>query len=274
MAKRNGKKVADDLRVEPGELVETAAGAAASPSDPPSVEDRLAKLESLLAESNQIILQQASAIAIGVENAERLRKSRERLMRLEHKADEAKKAATEAKKAYETAVSEHFDLERDLDSPQQRLPFSAAIDEPARPDARPEPVADESWRGVSLDTFDLSKATVAKLFQANLTTVGELSDYLRPVASGYCRKLQDIDGIGAAKAEEIENALERFWMGQAVPRTFPTADANAEILAGVAEVEVGRAEDDEDNDDDVQDDRDVPMSEEEVASWGRDAGTF
>jgi hypothetical protein len=55
--------------------------------------------------------------------------------------------------------------------------------------------------------------------------------------------------------------------------SFPTADANAEILAGVEEVEAALTEEDEDSGDDDNDDRDVPMSEDEVASWRRVAGS-
>jgi len=38
-----------------------------------------------------------------------------------------------------------------------------------------------------------------------------ISDYLKPTGTGYCAKLTDIAGIGAAKAEMIEKALEKFW---------------------------------------------------------------
>lgn len=239
MARRNGKKAADDFRVGPGEPVDTyesaaAAAATARPDAPPaSIEARMAHLESILGEKDRLIRHQAAAIALGIEHAERLRKSRERVMHAERRADEAKKAAGEAKKAHEAAVAEHFDLERDLDSPQGRLPF------PAEPD-EPEEAGADAWRGVILDTLDLSPSTIARLFEANLATVGELCDYLTPGASGSCRRLQDIPGVGAAKVEEIEHALDRFWEAQASPVSSAAADANAEILAGVREVEAER----------------------------------
>lgn len=250
MGKRSAKKAMENFRVEPGELVDTyetaaAAVAAARPSDvPASIEDRLASLERQLDEQDRIIRQQSLALAIGIEHAERLRKSRQRVKQAEDEAEAAKKAASEARKAYESAVTEHFELERDLDSPQQRLPFAAEPEEPeARPAARPEPAAVEAWRGVFLDTLDLSMDTVAKLHEANLTTVGDLCDYLKPAPTGFRRNLREIDGIGAAKAEEIEDALEASWKGQASPVSSPAPDANAEILAGVQQAEAGRAGD-------------------------------
>jgi hypothetical protein len=290
MTKRNGKKPRD-LGSQPVEAGEAAAAAVATdptPADPPSIEERVAKLEELLGEKDRLILRQANALAIGVENAERLRKSRERVQRAEDRADDAKKAASEAKKAYETAVSDHFELEQELDSPQQRLPFTAELGDGAAPESggssgtSSTPTAsgapgggdgDQPWRRVILDTLELSRATVEKLHEANLTTVGELCDYLQPAPSGFCKSLTDIPGIGASKAAAIEEALDTFWEGQASPVSFPTADANAEILAGVEEVEAALTEEDEDSGDDDNDDRDVPMSEDEVASWRRVAGS-
>lgn len=65
---------------------------------------------------------------------------------------------------------------------------------------------DESWRDVEVGELDLPSGIVNALIGANLETIGQLADF----SAGDCQ-LIDIEGIGKAKAEKIENALEQFW---------------------------------------------------------------
>ena len=92
-----------------GNLFAPAAGPEPAPS--PSIEDRVAALEAKLAEAQSLNTRQAFVIVRASENAESLAVSRSKVKRLEDEADDAKKTAGECKKRYETAVSDHFELD-------------------------------------------------------------------------------------------------------------------------------------------------------------------
>ena len=96
-----------------------------------------------------------------------------------------------------------------------------AIGEPAA--AAPEPSAaaelerearedPEHWRNVKLQSIEgLGLKNAQKLSDVGLDTLGQLNDWLQPNGSGFTRKLTDVPGIGEAKAQQIEEALTRFW---------------------------------------------------------------
>ena len=68
---------------------------------------------------------------------------------------------------------------------------------------------DADWRALPVGTLKehgLAAAVVGKLEVAGLTTLGAVQDW---TSSG--KQLTDIDGIGGAKAEAIEDAYEKFW---------------------------------------------------------------
>jgi hypothetical protein len=66
----------------------------------------------------------------------------------------------------------------------------------------------EDWRVVPLTEAlaGVPAVILKKLADAELSTVGQLADY---TASG--KMLIELAGIGSAKAEEVERALENFW---------------------------------------------------------------
>ena len=120
--------------------------------------------------------------------------------------ERAKTAVKAAKGDYDKAVDYRDELLQDAMLGQHGLPFAAGgTDAPAVGG----PV--EDWRGVSVAELGLPVTLSDKLIEANLLTIGAISDYLKPTGTGYCAKLTDIAGIGAAKAEMIEKALEKFW---------------------------------------------------------------
>ena len=64
---------------------------------------------------------------------------------------------------------------------------------------------DDAWQKTPLADLGLSPKILEAMEVARLRTVGELADYSRQYM------LTDIKGIGPAKAEEIEDALTKFW---------------------------------------------------------------
>jgi hypothetical protein len=95
---------------------------------------------------------------------------------------------------------------------QPGLPFSEpGLTSPAETKTEAEPTQEDAWRevplhealgGLSIKIFDALK-------QANLTTVGQLADWIN--ADGGRNRLTDLAGIGKAKGEKIEEAMEKFW---------------------------------------------------------------
>ena len=66
---------------------------------------------------------------------------------------------------------------------------------------------DEAWRDQELPELNITEHTVSLLAEAQITTLGELVAY----QTEY-RGLTDIDGIGDAKATEIEDAIAAYWV--------------------------------------------------------------
>jgi hypothetical protein len=65
------------------------------------------------------------------------------------------------------------------------------------------------WQLYSLQLMtDIPAAIRNSLHEANLNTLGELAEYTKR------NRLTDIPGVGPAKAEKIEDALEKFWAAQ------------------------------------------------------------
>lgn len=89
-----------------------------------------------------------------------------------------------------------------------------AIDEIDQPDLFDQAAADEpdGWQDVPLSEAlaGVPASVIEALAEANLTTVGELADWI--AADGGRHRLTDIKGIGEAKAEQIQQALEAFWV--------------------------------------------------------------
>jgi len=67
-------------------------------------------------------------------------------------------------------------------------------------------VEDDSWRGVPVAKLDIKPTLAVLLADRHLSTIGHIADW---TAGG--KELTDIQGVGAAKAEAIEEALTKFW---------------------------------------------------------------
>ena len=91
-----------------------------------------------------------------------------------------------------------------------------------------KPPAAEPWREVAVDVLrnhGLSQAIVEHLDENDFKTIGHLADW-----TTQDNALTAIAGIGKAKAEKIEQALESFWASQQTAPEQPAAEATGDEL--------------------------------------------
>lgn len=151
---------------------------------------------------------------------------------MEAEYETAKKAAKEAKDAYEVAVSGMRQLIhrraqglQEVKRGQQTLPFGD--------DARPTdetPAPDEAWRAIDISALQdhgLPGGIVGKLVDAEIRTIGDLSNWHTPPPTGQGKTLTDIPGVGQAKADKIDEALAKFWEARNAA-TLTNSDAEDE----------------------------------------------
>jgi hypothetical protein len=86
-----------------------------------------------------------------------------------------------------------------------------------KPDPTPPDDGDDSWRALSIDELDIPKSLREKLREAEITSVGGIADW---TSSG--KNLTDIRGVGEAKAEKIQDALEKVWANRKAIAEQPT----------------------------------------------------
>ena len=148
----------------------------------------------------------------------------------------SKEETKSLKGVFEAALSElQLLIEK---GPDKQLPLPGM--ETAAAAAPPKP--DESWRKATLDELGLTGA-IAKALAENeppLTTLGAISDWTKEY------RLIDVKGIGEAKADDIEEALEDYW------RRNPQQPENA----AEAVAEPGPLDDAPDDEDEPEDDGD------------------
>lgn len=125
------------------------------------------------------------------EHLEAIKEADRRVADCETVLREAKSEVTAARKHYAEAVRELREVIAQHDAP--RLPFG-------------ETEHAETWQAVRLATLDIPQAVVTMLDEgAGLQTVGALAEFTKH------NRLTDISGVGIAKAEQIEAALDAFW---------------------------------------------------------------
>lgn len=148
---------------------------------------------------------------------EHLRTFRERLSFLEESASDAhcrvdaiKQELKEAKLEAEAADAAIRRLLREEKNDAERPLLKLAGDASSADGEE----SDESWRSISIDELGLP-AKVCESLRENvpsLATVGAISDWANtPDANGRHKQLTDVKGIGAAKATQIDEALDRVW---------------------------------------------------------------
>jgi hypothetical protein len=168
------------------------------------------------------------------ESLRRIAAQERRVAQARREYEAAREQAKKKKNAWDEALDELCEMIREESEP---MPL---FDGPAAAEPVPAaPAEDESWREVPLGDVlaGLPPSLVTALYDADLASVGQLSDFL---ADGK-KRITDIPGIGPVKAEKVEKALEEFWA-----RTR----AAAEPPPGEDELDRAAAPDDEDEDED------------------------
>lgn len=133
---------------------------------------------------------------------ERLRRYRERLQTLEKLRNDAildvEDKKLELKEAKEHAKICERNLQRAVrgDDEQQELPFS-------------EDAIEDDWRSVSIEDAGIPEKLCGFLRENKppIETLGDLADW----SDVRKKSLTDVQGIGPAKATQIEDALIEFW---------------------------------------------------------------
>lgn len=154
----------------------------------------------------------------------------------------AKKVLKEAESAKDAAVERMRKIVRE--NPEKNpLPLFAKREEPAAlppaPATGPKPTSPstdpaDSWRADDVAVLDVASGVKEKLRAAGIDTIGALSDFVAPSKGGYCKRYSDIDGVGAATAEKIEEAMMRYWetrparAAAPAPASVPAAEAVVE----------------------------------------------
>jgi hypothetical protein len=150
-----------------------------------------------------------------------------RLMELHRRVIDAAYALAVRKTELKEAKENH-----DL-AVQRRDRFIGELDGKAYPlldqvkAAAPPAPAPDAWRStpiVALADHGLSETVVATLAEADILNLGDLSDFTAKLL------LTDIEGIGPAKAEAIEDALEGYWAAHPVPADAPDREADFRAL--------------------------------------------
>lgn len=167
--------------------------------------------------------------------------------------------AKSAKKELKEAVDELVELEGRMERGEFSLPFTgaAAGDAPATstgstdtlpgqkelpltngryvaPEIEQKLAASEPWRAVTLAELGIDGKLAESLTEAGMTTLGAIADY-----SKSDKLLTDLDGIGPAKSEKIEQACEAYWdragrISQTAVSAVPAELTSTTTPAGIA----------------------------------------
>lgn len=163
---------------------------------------------------------------VAQERLDRIRQASAAVHEAERRLAESKEDLEDAKDIVKGRKAEVVRAQSDLDveindgdptRPLQNVMEGRARVETPKPNGDATTIADESWRSVVLSSM-LADKDVLLFIAADIHTVGDLADYtagtkfnkyLAPNPHG--RKLIDIEGVGPATAERIEQRMEKFW---------------------------------------------------------------
>lgn len=138
------------------------------------------------------------------------------LKRCEDEWEKAKKVAREYKAKKEQAREELHRIIQEEGGNDPGLfagPTRAAMASMNGTGHAPAIVEDEAWRDVPLKHINIPKGICETLHsEANIDTLGELTDYTDPNKNGGRQnRLDQIKGLGAGKIQRIEEATTAYW---------------------------------------------------------------
>ncbi|MFG0247413.1 MAG: hypothetical protein ACF8OB_00895, partial [Phycisphaeraceae bacterium JB051] len=175
----------------------------------------------------------------------------------------AKDVAASKKKRYDTEAEKLRKMA--LEEPEETL-FNPRSDNgdvfgQNSDTAKPAPDTEEAWRDATLDDLGITGALADKLVDAELDTLGKISDY---TSSG--KQITDIKGIGPEKSEFISDACANYFAEHPVASNTPDDEQTTETdesetddsdqpESGGVELSLVGVEDDDDSetDEDEQD---------------------
>lgn len=164
--------------------------------------------------------------------------AQEESSKLAHKADKA--ALEEYQEAFMSWLTERG-VQRG--KPPQPKPAKLYEDPDTQVDrpALPATPTDDTWKAIPLTELAEKDGFPAYLIEklANaarkddrpcppITTLGELTGFTEPEASGYTKKLSDLVGIGAGAVDKITDATIKFWERWAAEEAGRQASATTE----------------------------------------------
>lgn len=212
---------------------------------------------------------------------------RRSIIELREKLDGAKDAYSSAKAALKEANTQLIEWLGERNSGRGKPPKPKMADLYAKAEGGtavatpPLPLApsadDESWKSIPLselaDKDDFPDYLVAKLATAQrkngdpqppITTLGELVKFQEPEASGWTKKLTDLQGIGEGAMDKISEATGRFWERWAKEQAARMAAAKeTESQPGGGTVFADAIPDDEAEDEELEDFDDEDDEDEE-----------
>jgi hypothetical protein len=142
-----------------------------------------------------------------VEYNTRLTKQREEIRRCENRADLCRREHKTAKEELDSANAE---LCRIIDDFNCEMPLFDNVNQtqPGEPTDASASEDDETWLMTPLTKTTLSNATLKKLADSEIKTMGDLADW-----TNAGKLLTDIPGIGEKAADKIDVATGKFWEG-------------------------------------------------------------
>lgn len=143
-----------------------------------------------------------------------------RVKRRQEVYEDLKSEASDAKKSLEVALKRLAEMS--IEPPPETLwtPKKQADSDTAAPvDAD-----DEAWRETTLSELGITGKIVEHLTEAELTTLGDISDY---TSTG--KQLTDITGIGPGNANKISDACDIYWAQHPRKQVSSADDATTDV---------------------------------------------
>ena len=132
-----------------------------------------------------------ASVRLKLEHLEQIKASQARIDELRVAYEAAKEKAKGAKTVWEGAVETHGKLVR-RNEQQTLLPFDQDTN--------------QDWRKMSIADLGLPAGVATALEEAEVTTLGKLSDVM-----GDAMWYREIKRVGKGAAEKVADAFQRFW---------------------------------------------------------------